>query len=100
MAFYVAFYVTFQVTILVLLSYLFLPRPFPEGNGRGQHAAIKVRVQVHLQGMTNGPIRAKQVNWSSSVIGWQNTGQASTRECTVVADRFYSRSVHLICTAL
>ena len=48
----------------------FLPRPSPEGNGRGQHAAIKVLVQVlvQIQGMTNGPIRAKQVNRSSSVM--------------------------------
>ena len=37
------------------------------GKGHGQHAAIKVRVQV--QGMTNGPISAKQVNRSSSAIG-------------------------------
>ena len=28
--------------------------------GRGQHAVIKLLVQV--QGMTNGPIRSKQVN--------------------------------------
>ena len=27
-------------------SFLFLPRPFPEGNGRGQHAAIKQVVVV------------------------------------------------------
>ena len=48
---------------------LFLPRLFPEGNGRGQLAAFKLRVQDQLQGMTNGPIRAKHVNQSSSVIG-------------------------------
>ena len=34
--------------------------------------------------MPNGPIRAKQVNRSSSVIRQQNIGQASTREGTVV----------------
>ena len=28
--------------------------------------------------MTNRPIKAKQVNRSSSVIGWQNRGQAGT----------------------
>ena len=50
--------------------------------------------------MTNGPIRAKHVNRSSPVIGWQSTGQASTRECTVVMDRFYRTSVHFICTEL
>ena len=30
--------------------------------GRGQHAVIKLQVQLHLRVMTNGPIRAKQVN--------------------------------------
>ena len=44
--------------------------------------------------ITNGPIRAEQANWNSSVIGWQITVQASTEDCTVVADRFYCRSVH------
>ena len=41
------------------------------GKGHGQHAVIKlqVRLRLRLQGMTNGPIRAKQVNRSSSVIG-------------------------------
>jgi hypothetical protein len=34
-------------------------------------------------GMSNGPIRAKQVNPSSSVIGGQNRGQTDTSECTV-----------------
>ena len=63
--------------------------------GRGQHAVIKVDSV-----MTNGPIRAKHVNRSSPVIGRQSTGQASTRECTVVADRFYRTSVHFICTEL
>ena len=34
--------------------------------GRGQHAVIKLRIRI--QGMTNEPIRAKQVNRSSSMI--------------------------------
>jgi hypothetical protein len=36
------------------------------GKGRGQHTLIKLLVGM---GMSNGPIRAKQVNPSSSVIG-------------------------------
>ena len=50
---------------------------------------LQLQLQLQVQKMTNGPIRVKQVNHSSSVIGRQDTGQASTRECTVVADRFY-----------
>ena len=46
--------------------------------GLCQHAAFK-------GGKTpTGPIRAKQVNRSSSVNGWQNRGQAGTSECTVI----------------
>ena len=37
------------------------------GKGRGQQAAIKLMVQE--EAMPNGPIRAEQVNGSSSVIG-------------------------------
>ena len=49
-----------------------------------------IKLQLWLRKMTNGPTRAEQVNHSSSVIGLQNTGHASTREYTpVVADRFY-----------
>ena len=52
------------VTILYL--FLFLPRPFPLGKGRGQHAVIKM---MEGEGMSNGPIRVKQINRRSSVIG-------------------------------
>ena len=44
-----------------------LPRPFPVRNGRGQNAVIKLRVSGGM--MVNGPIRAKHVNRSSTVIG-------------------------------
>ena len=54
------------------------------GKGRGQQAAIKMMDQVQEEAMPNGPIRAEQVNRSSSVIGWQNRGQAGTSACTVV----------------
>ena len=49
---------------IISIELLFLPRPFPVRNGRGQHAVIKVDSV-----MTNGPIRAKYVNQSSAVIG-------------------------------
>ena len=35
----------------------------------GQHAVIKLQVLLSRDGMTNGPIRAKQVNRCYSVIG-------------------------------
>ena len=38
------------------------------GKGHGQHAAIKMKVVVQVQAMPNGPIRAEQVNQSSSVF--------------------------------
>ena len=37
--------------------------------GRGQHAVIKLRMMVMMMMMTNGPIRVKQANQSSAVIG-------------------------------
>ena len=43
-----------------------LPSLFPEGNGHRQHAVIKL---VGMGAMPNGPIRAKQINQGSSVIG-------------------------------
>ncbi len=60
--------------------YLFLHIPFCRAEGLCQQAAIKVR---HGHKMLNEPIRAKHVIQYSSVIGWQNQGQANTNECTL-----------------
>jgi hypothetical protein len=49
-------------TILHIFPFFYHVRSL--GKGRGQHAAIKmmVVVQVQVQAMPNGPIRAEQVN--------------------------------------
>ena len=69
--------------LCTLLDSQFLHRPFCRAEGLCHQAAI----QVLLRGTPNGPIRAKTVNQSSSVIGWQNRGQTGTSECTVVQCR-------------
>ena len=66
---------------ILFKSYEFLQNNFREG--LFQLAAIKVHLHHHRHKMLNEPIRAKQVNQSSSVIGWQNRGQAGTSECTL-----------------
>ena len=65
----------------------FLHSPFCRAEGLCQQAVIKVHLRHHHHKMLNEPIRAKQVNQSSSVIGWQNRGQAGTSECTLAQCR-------------
>ena len=80
------------------LSRLFLTTSVSLGKGRGQHAVIKLQVRLWLQLQGTNQSKAGK---SKLFCDWLTKhGQASTRECTVVVDRFYSTSVHFICTAL
>ena len=54
-----------EISGFILIQDLFLPKDHITVSCRGQQAAIKVQ----LQQMPNGPIRTKQVDQSSSVIG-------------------------------
>ena len=67
--------------------FLFLHSPCCRAEGLCRQTAIKLHRHHHRHMMLNEPIRAKHVMQSSSVIGWQNWGQAGTSKCTLALCR-------------
>ena len=53
----------------VPLNHVFLPRPLPEGKGRGQHAVFRLQVRVLVEMPKN-----MSCDWSMRFMRWEGKG--------------------------